>query len=445
MRARLAIVLAATTAGALSACGDNVHGGYAAGTRLVPVGYVYEDGTTQPMADRFHDLVRDEDCTLQAWADGERYCTPAATSFVFSDQFCRQPITKVNPEAPVGYAEVPFVAPDGTTYVSKLRPLGAPLGDVPYFKAILGDCVGPNVDDTATFVEVTPTELGEADFVHVTRALDEIDDTLSALRLTTPDGLSLPIGFYDRGDGIDCAGRDAPDSEATACAPTHGIAASGFFSDAQCTIPSASATAVDHDPTLQAITLDAGGCKRDFALSSDRLFFPSYAVRPDGTCVESDGDGDLLYAAGKPLEDLPLDRTRVESNTRFSRIVDGWVELDIRDTYVHDNVGGFDCKPVGGLCQPDSIATTSLFADEQCIVPLELAYVAPPTCGDPPKFATTIDHRVFAIGDVYAQPVFTQRFSLGVVCGRASAILGKEPHVLGNELELGTVTEAALR
>ena len=159
----------------------------------------------------------------------------------------------------------------------------------------------------------------------------------------------------DLHDGMDCAGRDAPDSETTACAPLHRISASGVFSDATCTTPSANAGAVDRDPTLQAIELDVDGCRRDFALSKDRLYFPAYFAKADGTCVQTDS-GDLLYAAGAALEDRPLDRTKLESTTRFSPIVDGWIPLGIRDAYVHDNVGGFDCKPNDGKCQPDAVA-----------------------------------------------------------------------------------------
>jgi hypothetical protein len=439
---RTCVVIVAAIA--LGACGDNVRGGYAAGTRLAPVGYVFEDGTTQPVGDRFRDLARDEDCTVQQWADGARYCTPASAPFVFADRFCRMPIARVDPAAPVGYAQVPFVAPDGTTYVSRLRPLGAPVGTVPYYRSLYGDCVGPNVDDAATYVEVTATELAEADFVQVTRTLDEIDDSLSAVRWTASDGLSLPIGFFDRHDGMDCAGRDAPDSDATACAPIHRIAGSGVYGDATCTTPSANAGAVDRDRTLQAIAVDADGCKRDFALTRQRQFFPAYFTQPDGTCVET-SNGGVLYAGGAPLDDHALDRARLASETRFSPIVDGWIPLGIRDAYVHDNVGGFDCKPIDGKCQPDTIATTTLFTDEQCTVPIEVAYVAPPTCGAPPRFATTFDHHVFPIGDVDLQPLFTQNANVDYPCTAAPVITGKDPHVLGDEVHLGTVTEAALR
>lgn len=208
---------AALLVSVLAACGDNVRGGYEAGKRLAPYGEIFEDGTTLPHADRFFDLERGEDCTLQAWADGARYCTPAASPFVFADRFCRKPIMKVDPDAPVRYAEVPFVAPDGTTYVSRLRPLGASIGHVPYYRPIVGDCVGPSDDPDASYVEVTATELDEGDFVQVTRTLDEIDDRLSAVRLTGQDGLSLPIGFLDRSEGFDCTGDGSPDVET----PTH--------------------------------------------------------------------------------------------------------------------------------------------------------------------------------------------------------------------------------
>jgi hypothetical protein len=441
---RTCVVVAAAVALGASACGDNVRGGYAAGTRLAPIGYVFEDGTTQPAGDRFHDLARDEDCTVQQWADGARYCTPASAPFVFADPFCRKPIAQVNPEAPVGYAQVPFVAPDGTSYVSRLRPLGAPVGDVPFYRSLFGDCVGPNVDDTATYVEVTSTELAEADFVQVTRMLDEIGDPLSAVRLTASDGLSLPIGFYDRHDGMDCAGRDAPDSDTTACAPIHRITASGVFSDATCTTPSANAVQVDRDPTLQAIEVAADGCKSDFALTRNRLFFPAYFARSDGTCVPTD-NGDLLYAAGAALDDHPLGRTTLESASRFSPIVDGWIPLGIRDAYVHDNVGGFDCKPIEGTCQPDSISTTPMFTDPECTVPIEVAYVDPPACGDPPKFATTFDHHVFPIGQVDLQPLFTSNANSDDPCIAAPALTGKQPHLLDDEVHLGTYTEGVLR
>jgi hypothetical protein len=153
----------------------------------------------------------------------------------------------------------------------------------------------------------------------------------------------------------------------------------------------------------------------------------------------------LLYAGGAALEDRPLDRTPLESTTRFSPIVDGWIPLDVRDAYVHDNIGGFDCKPIGGLCQPAATAATTLFADEQCTTSIAVAYVNPPACGAPPEFAATFDHRVFPIGDVVLQPLFTQNANPDYPCTPAPAVTCREPHVLGDEVHLGTFTEAALR
>src|SRR6185312_6034146 len=181
-----------------------------------------------------------------------------------------------------------------------------------------------------------------------------------------------------------------------------------------------------------------------FALTRNRLYLPAYFAKSDGTCIAT-ANGDSLYAAGAALDDTPLDRTVLESLTRFSPIVDGWIPLGIRDAYVHDNIGGFDCKPIGGTCQPDAVSTTPLFTDPQCTVPIDVAYVDPPACGAPPRFATTFDHHVFPIGEVDLQPLFASNASSDYPCLAAPAIMGKEPHLLGDEIHLGTYTEAALR
>lgn len=131
--------------------------------------------------------------------------------------------------------------------------------------------------------------------------------------------------------------------------------------------------------------------------------------------------------------------------TRFSPIVDGWVGLGIRDLYVHDNVGGFDCKPVGGRCQPDAVVATTAFSDPQCQSSLDLAYVAQPACGASPRFAVTGDQRVLAIGAPYRQPLYLGKGSLDLPCVEAPTVAGEEPHVLGAEVQLGAVVEAALR
>jgi hypothetical protein len=242
---------------------------------------------------------------------------------------------------------------------------------------------------------------------------------------------------------MDCAPRDAPDSDATACAPIRRIAASGVYTDPACTIPSANKDAVDLDPTLQAIALDVDGCTRDFALTQNRVQPPAYVAQPDGTCMVT-YTAATQYAAGAPLDDHPLDRTRLESTTRFSPIVDGWIPLDMRDAYVHDNIGGFDCKPIDGRCQPDTIAATTLFVDAECTMAIDVAYVSSPACGGPPKFATTFDHRVFPIG-VVVDGLFAQNTNTDYPCIAAPAVPGKQPHVLGDAIHLGTFTEAALR
>ena len=147
------------------------------------------------------------------------------------------------------------------------------------------------------------------------------------------------------------------------------------------------------------------------------------------------------------LDDRPLDRTELESTTRFSPIVDGWIPLGIRDAYVHDNIGGFDCKPIDGRCQPDddrgddAVRRRSMHHRDRGRV-RELRRRAE----SPPKFATTFDHRVFPIGvGRSTAAVHAQTTNPDYPCIAAPARSGKEPHVLGDEIHLGTFTEAALR
>ena len=59
--------------------------------------------------------------------------------------------------------------------------------------------------------------------------------------------------------------------------------------------------------------------------------------------------------------------------------------------------------------------------------------------------AATVDQRVLRIGDVYRQPLFIANGNLDVPCIPAPAVPGKEPHVLGDEIQLGSVSEAVLR
>jgi hypothetical protein len=396
----------------LAACGDNTAGGLTLGSRLVPYGEAFEDGTTLVDPNPFRDLARGEDCTLEQWADTGTYCTPPWVELEFSDNACRHGIARVASGAP-RYARVPFTTSNGAL-TSRLRALGGVVPNAPYWQAVLGDCVGPNTDDTSTFFAVDDTELSEADFVRIDRDVTPIDDRLSLVRLTTSDGLAIPIGFHDDVNGLDCAGRTTGDSSGE-CAPSNVAPSNGVYADAECSTPATSSKYVGVAEAVEAVV---EGCPRDFTMTQDRYYGPSYQFASEQCAVVPGGGG--LIAAGALL-DLPrVDREIASPGSRFSTIAFGPPLLGVRGPYIHDAALGIDCKIVDGVCRPDVVAPSFVYADPACttaILAVEISACAPASYA-------VMGEQLFTLGPVVTAYVMDMRGCVLIPAGTTAHTVG---------------------
>jgi hypothetical protein len=436
MRARFAATLPLI----LAACGDNTAPvGARSGDRLALYAFTFSDGTRQPDVGTYRDLVRGEDCVLEAWSDGAMYCTPFATDPVYADATCSDAVARIAPSLviPINYARVRFITGIGTTLTSRLRTLGVARSIAQYWKIANGGCTGPfDTSDGATFRTIETTELASDAFVHVRALVDDGDARLEPLRQRSDDGLSLAIGFHDRELALDCAVEPAAGRDTSRCAPT-GAAPGSYFSDATCTTPSIPAAAAS---TATAIVSNAA-CPTYYALGTG-LATTLYDGTPEH-CVATTPGG-IYLVAGAPLALANVTRTRASATTRYSPIT--FDTSDVRDRYVHDNLLDVDCSPVAKRCVPanDGTIIATLYADAACSSTLQLVYVPTTACG---TLATYADDgsQLFPIGPLVTAPVY--EISTSEMCAPALARDDLELHSLGAAVPydaLGAVTRDLL-
>ena len=437
MRARFAATLPLI----LAACGDNTApAGARSGDRLALYGFTFSDGTRQADRGIYRDVARDEDCVLEAWSDGGTYCTPFATTPVYTDGTCSEPVARLAPSLniPLAYARIVFVSSNGTRLDSKLRTLGAPRAVAQYWTDVDGTCSGPfEPSDGATFRDLTTTELAADAFVRVKTLPDGVDDRLAPLRQRTDDGLSLPIGFHDRELALDCTVDPAAGRDTSQCVPT-AAELGRYFTDATCTTPSISAAL---GSTATAIVSTTTACATYYAVGTT-LATTLYDGTP-GHCVATDPGGDYL-TAGAQFVLADVTRTRGPAARRYSPIT--FDASDVRDVYVHDNVLDVDCSPRNDRCLPateDTLLAT-LYSDAACSSTQQLVYVPTAACG---AIATYVDDgsQLFTIGPVVTAPVY--EISTSEICAPALPRDGKGLHSLGTAVPydgFGAVTRDVL-
>ena len=437
MRARLAATLPLIAA----ACGDNASpaAGASAGSRLALYGFVLDDGSEQAYPYDFYDRARGELCVREQWSDGATYCTPLATSVVYSDAGCTQEVARISPvvTTPVAYAYVTFASAGGAL-ISRLRELGDPIAVSDFYYSMeAGSCAPHAISDGATFRTISDRDLTSADFVRIRRLADSGGDRFTALRDHGDDGMVVAIGFHDAKLGLDCTAAGFANADVAACAPLDPAPAS-YFNDATCETPTVSAEyAAD-----TAIELDAGACPRYFAITQQLT-----TVLYDGTsdhCVATTPGG-TYYEAGPELELGTVPRTAGTSTGRYTPIALGDPALHVFDTFVHDNQLGIDCEPSpAGKCMPATAGmVASLFSDAGCTQPIRLAYV-PSECGVHATFVGT-DQQLFAIGPPFTATAYT--ISTADICAPTLPLPNLELHELGASIsvsDVGTVSFGVL-
>jgi hypothetical protein len=436
MRARFAATLPLI----LAACGDNTApAGARSGGRLALYAYTFSDGTRLPNPGVYHDLLRNEDCVLDQWSDGETYCTPFVTDQVFADTTCTDAVARITASqvVPINYARVPFITGTGTTLISRLHPLGAPRTVSQYWKVADGGCVGPfDSSDGATFRDSATTELASDAFVHVVTLADAGGDRLEPLRQLSDDGFSVPIGFHDRELAFDCSVYPAADSDTSRCTPTSAVAGS-YFSDATCTTPTIAAA----NASFATAIMSNSACSTYYAVGTT-LATTLYDGTP-GHCVATTPGGDYL-TAGAPLVLADVARKRRATDTRYSPIT--FDATDVRDGYVHDNQLDVDCSPRSGRCLPaeDDAFVVTLYSDARCVVTQQVVFLLVGTCGSPPTYADD-GTQLFLVGPLNSAPVY--QIGTSEICAPAVPLEGLELHTLGAAVQydaFGIVTRDLL-
>lgn len=408
MRARFAATLALI----VSACGDNASVAVSNGSRLAVYNDLLPDGTRIPTPYDFFDVGRGEFCDLETWSDGATYCTPLYTVPVFSDAQCSTSVIRQPPATvTLRYSVDLFQTAAGTTQISKLRTIGAPMPGIDrFYRATSDGCMGPFFG--GTFFEPGSDTIGSDAFVRVRRLPDEAGDRLAQIRLHGDDGLVVPYGFHDNELGFDCR-QDGTQP----CTPIH-TATAAYWSDATCSVPAYPRTQAGAD----AVFAPGPGCGTYYRATSIDA----------GSTLYDDGDGMCApapvatpsYQAGEPLALATRDRVRIPSNTRFQRYRIG----DQIDTTVHDSVLDLDCVVSSLGCYPDAVPVQDAFTDATCTTPIQVAAVPLESCGDPPSYAE--DAAGFhPLAAAYPSPVYVP--STGDTCIRLQPDAGTAFHAIG--------------
>jgi hypothetical protein len=421
----------------VGACGDNDPPGTAGGTRLALRYFTYEDGTRVVDREVFRDRARGEDCAPAEWSDGARYCTPATADVVYLDDQCSTQVARVPGDRDAHYSIQPFFA--GTdALISRLHPLGAPIPSPPgvSWRFERGLCLGPIPDaEPARYFQIgAETETSDA-FVRVRRSAPEGDQRLQLVRITSDDGLALPIGFHDRQLLLDCDPRASPDAATAECVP-HARVTAELFADDACTMPVAAIGAITLPDAMEAMI---DGCPHDFAIGErvapDPLWAESGGLCIGGTIAD---DGRRTYLAGAPLALGEVTRT-VTPGRRVARVALGDPARELFDSFVHDSELGVDCAPLPRgaelRCMPaaaPAAVVAARFADAACSLRRDIAYLPAAACAGTVSYAVGPDGYYRHLGGPTAGPIY--ELSTGDTCMESTTPPGTAPHVVGPQV-----------
>ena len=428
---------------AVAACADAVQVDRTprSGARIKLVQYEYDGGAADPEREFFYDDELDTICYERTWSDGARYCTPRAAEAVYANNHCTKPIgivkTSTVPQFFVTYFDL-----HEHPLVSALYRVGQPTTppSVIWRETALG-CVGPfdiPAEDTYFYdvgkiVDISAARIRHSD--------PEGSERLVDLYVSSSDGMRLAVDTYDQDLDVSCRIDGDANAEAAACRPAVVDSYVSYFADADCTTP----VIPGDGPTPPAIAQrdDARtGCTTYFRTTTERGPGPLYRMT-GGACVPEPNLVASHYYDVRPLELARVERRRVGTG-RVRAIQIG--HLSITDHLTFDSVLDTDCErvmlPSGELrCLPTSAASiATVFADDQCLRPVDVALVPARSCDTPSRFARDSD--VHLIGDVYPSPLY--QITTGDRCGAYAVPAGFTPHSIGPAMSMETFPEATM-
>ncbi len=362
----------------IAGCGDN---GLAplthSGARLHLVAYELADGSRTIDPHVLYDSDRNEDCTVELFASGERHCMPATaggTTF-FDEDSCNRVIAA----APAG-AEPPryflrrFLL-SGVELPSRLYEAGPPVA-TPRFVWRQYDqyCLGPYVPEaTLAFYSVGPVI--EASELARVRAVETLDAGRLSLAIDeSDDGLRRPGAYHD--DELDLPCSLLPTAnDIGRCVPT-GVRQTTYFADAGCSAPLVVAT-----PTLHHA--QRTGCW-DVVTSSGPPHTGVIYEQLGEDCVIVPAPSGPLYGAATSLHVAELARDRVTGG-RLEETYLGGFRAPVLDGLAYDSTLDGDCAITSYgddlACVPaESLPVRMFFSDAGCITPIEVAFVPTGEC-----------------------------------------------------------------
>lgn len=407
-------------------CGDNARAQPRSGSRIALRAYRYEDGARQLVRGHYFDRERVEECVPQRWADGSRYCTPLAAETVFADAQCLTRVARLPVDSVAAYA----VDRHENGLIARIYRLGDPFVSSSRFFWQLrnGKCLGPySRDEDATYSQLLEGETHDA-FVPINRSTIASGAALAIVYDVTGDGLRSPVAFWDDANNMDCVPRARPNAASTECGPIAASAAS-YFADASCTtaVTSVSTTAIP-----STIELQIDDCVRTFATDQRIPCDPLWAI---DSCVATAGsDDERCFKAGRELSLTPISRTRIEA-ARIHPVVVGMNADLLDDAFVHDSQFAADCAPMQRgeewRCVPAATIADVVqrFADNECTVPISVAYVPTRECDAPSVFMRESNGALRRLDEPYMEALF-HRPSANM-CGEAPTPLRTRPHLVG--------------
>jgi hypothetical protein len=415
------------------ACGDN---GAApvphSGARLQIVRYAYDDGAEQIDRTTLYDAALRERCRAEVFSDGARYCMPVAAQgeTVFVDDRCTRALGLSRASATPPAYFIAYYRLGGEVRPSRIYPPGAAV-DPPalVWRQQDGYCIGPTAPEPGTYFELAAA-LGPDALARISEARRETGDDLAIGIDTSDDGLVVASALYDLDHGPCDLVTEANVTEAACVARS--LMRADYYADDECTTPLVAVPA-SRSGDVAAYRDPRSGCWSVASIAPAQTSGPLYE-RIDTSCINvQPPTGAALHALQDPVPPPALARVRSGSGARLDviELVDG--AAHVPSLQVFDRQLGADCTPQERdgeiLCVPDAaVVTTTVFADDACATPIELAFVPTGECEPPARFAARGDAR-HPIEDPYALPFY--ELEPGDRCGTFAAPPGHVAHAIG--------------
>jgi hypothetical protein len=428
----------------VAACGDGLDAKPPhSGGRLRFVGIEYDDGAEQIDRSTFYDAELGERCRATLFSDGARYCMPlsAQGETVFVNDHCTQSLglTRTS-ETPPAYVIARYTL-GGEARPSRLYRPGPRVGwPARVWMQQDGFCFGPTEAKVGTYFALGE-EVATGALARITEDRRIAGSEVAVGIDTSADGLVVASTLYDLEHGPCDLVSEANADEAICIARS--LVRADYFSDAQCTTP---LVALSGSEDRAAYRDPATGCWSIATVAPEQTSGPLYE-RIDTACVSVQPPLGVSMHALEELTDPPaLARVRVSGGARLDvmELVDGAVHLP--SAHVVDRELGADCTPEERdgeiVCVPVAAAVaTTVFADNVCGTPIDLAFAPRGACATPARFASRGDERL-PIESTYTLPFY--ELDAGDRCSLFEAPPGHVAHALGPPVPAEAFARASL-